>query len=106
MLLRGGLAFVFLYAAIASFRSPAKWAGFLPAFLTKVIVGTTLIKLFAVYELVLAGWLLSGKFVKYAAVLSALTLLGIVATNPSQLVITFRDIGLLFMAAALYFVEE
>lgn len=105
-LLKIGLAIVLLYAAISSLQHPFEWVGYLPAMLTKTISGTTLIKIFAVYELALAVWLLSGKYVRYAALLTALTLLGIVATNPSQLIITFRDIGLACMALALAFTRE
>ena len=75
--------------------------------MTKAVSASVLIiKFFAVYELVLATWLLTGKYVKYAAALSALTLAGIVVTNPSQLLTTFRDIGLAFMAIALFFNEQ
>lgn len=105
-LLRIGLAIVFLYAAISSLQHPLEWVGFLPTFLTKEVAATTLIKFFAVYELILALWLLSGKFLKYCALLCALTLAGIVITNPSQLITTFRDIGLACMALALSFVEK
>src|SRR5579863_6645187 len=89
-LLRIGLAVVFLYASISSLQHPLEWVGFLPTFMTKTIAATTLIKLFAVYELALSGWLISGKLLKYSALLCALTLAGIVITNPSQLITTFR----------------
>lgn len=105
-LLRIGLAFVFLYAATASLQHPLVWAVYLPAFLTKAIAATTLIKILAVYELALVVWLLSGKLLRYCALLCALTLAGIVLTNPSQLITTFRDVGLVFMALALFFAEK
>ena len=105
-LLRAGLAIVFLYAGIASLQHPLEWVGFLPAFLTAHIAATTLIKVFAVYELVLALWLISGKLIRYSALLCAVTLAGIVITNPSQLITTFRDIGLACMALALFFTED
>ena len=105
-LLRIGLAIVFLYAAISSLQHPLVWAGFLPNFLTRAVNGTTLIKLFAIYELVLSVWLLSGKYHKFSSLLAALTLIGIIVTNPSQLITTFRDIGLVFMALALYFTDK
>ena len=105
-LLRIGLAFVFVYAGVASLQHPVEWIGYLPAFMTKIIATTTLIKFFAVYELALAVWLLSGKYLRYAGLLTALTLLGIVATNPTQLIITFRDVGLACMALALVFQAE
>ena len=100
------MAFVFLYAATSSLQHPLVWAIYLPAFLTKAIAGTALIKIVAIYELVLVAWLLSGRLLRYCALLCALTLAGIVITNPSQLITTFRDVGLVFMALALFFVEE
>ena len=105
-LLRIGLAFVFLYAATASLQHPLVWAVYLPAFMTKAIAATTLIKILAVYELALVVWLLSGRLLRYCALLCALTLTGIVITNPTQLITTFRDVGLVFMALALFFVEK
>lgn len=100
-LLRIGLAFVFLYAAISGFQDPAAWVGYLPNFMTKFLAPTTLLHFFELYEFALALWLLSGWYLRYAALLTALTLGGIVVTNPGQLLITFRDVGLLFMALAL-----
>jgi uncharacterized membrane protein YphA (DoxX/SURF4 family) len=105
-LLRGGLVFVFLYAGISSLQHPLEWVGFLPTFLTKIVTATTLIKIFAIYELALALWIISGKFLRYSALLCAVTLAGIVITNPSQLITTFRDVGLACMALALFFTEK
>jgi hypothetical protein len=60
-----------------------------------------LLKFFAVYELVLAAWLLSGVYVRYAGLLCAATLAGITLSNFSLFAISFRDIGLMFAALAL-----
>src|ERR1700681_2641616 len=103
LLLRSGLAIVFLYAADGSLQNPLEWAGYLPHFLSHAFNSSTLVKIFAVYELALVVWLISGYYLRWAALLCALTLLGIVATNPSQLIVTFRDIGLAFMAMPLAF---
>ena len=105
LLLRIGLAAVFLYAAVSSLQHPVEWIGFLPAFMRDAVPGAALIKIFAVYELALAAWLLSGRRARYAGLLSAATLAGIVVANPGQLIVTFRDIGLVFMALALFFTE-
>lgn len=106
LLLRLGLAFVFIYAAVSSLRQPLVWSVYLPDFLTQSISATLLIKIFAVYELALAAWLLADRYIKYAALLSALTLAGIVITNTGQSTTIFRDVGLAFMAAALFFEES
>ena len=101
LLLRGGLAVIFLYAAISSFANPQDWAGYLPKLLTDRVDVDILLKGFSVYELALAAWLLSGVYVRYAALLCALTLLGIIVSNFSLFAITFRDIALVFAALAL-----
>lgn len=105
-LLRVGLATMFLYAAISSLVSPRDWVGYLPPLLADHISGFTLVKFFSVYEFALAAWLLSGVYVRYAGLLSAATLGGIVLSNPSLLQISFRDIGLMFAALALAVSKE
>ena len=92
---------MFLYAAISAFVTPDDWVGYLPHILTQHVAAHTLLPFFSVYELLLAAWLLSGLFVRYAALLCALTLVGIVASNYHLLAISFRDIALVFAALAL-----
>lgn len=103
VILRIGLAFVFIYAGISSLKDPKEWIGYLPHFLATASYAHVLIKVFAVGEIGLALWLLSGKFVQYAALLAAAMLAGIVFANPANLIITFRDVGLVAMALALFF---
>ena len=104
-ILRAGLALTFLYAAIASFLDPSSWVGFLPQFLRDIFPVVFLLTSFSLYELALALWLLSGKQVKYAAILSAVTLFFIMASNLSQLDILFRDVAIFFSAVALAVLE-
>ena len=106
LFLRLGLATVFIYAAISSTLSPNEWIGYLPSILTDHFSPTALLKVFSVYELFLAVWLLSGVYVRYGALLCAATLAGIVASNFSLFAISFRDIGLIFAALALAFMGE
>lgn len=103
LFLRLGLATVFLYAAISSALSPNEWIGFLPNVLTELFPAEALLKVFSVYELLLAAWLLSGVYVRYGALLCAATLGGIVVSNFSLFAISFRDIGLICAALALAF---
>ena len=105
-LLRLGLAFVFLYAAISSFISPQDWVGYFPSFMRQIAPTAILLPFFSIVELGLCGWLLSGWKVKWAALASAALLGGIVVTNPLLLPITFRDVGLIFMALSLYFAAK
>jgi|SRR6185312_10003846 len=106
LLLRSGLALVFLYAAASSLKTPLEWVGYLPPFLLRSFDGANLVRIFAVYELLLALWLISGIYLKAAAIVCCATLASIVALNPHDLTVTFRDIGLAFAALALVFIED
>jgi len=99
--LRLSLAVPFLYAAISSFLQPAAWVGFFPSWITTIIPGSMLLVLFSVYEIILSVWLMAGKYVYYAALMSSLTLLAIIVFNTGALDIIFRDVGLLLAAVAL-----
>ena len=96
-----GLVIVFLYAAIDSFLSPSEWVGFFPFWMRKIVPVGVLLPAFSVFEIFLSIWLLSGKYIFYAAIVAGITLFGIIVFNPSQFDITFRDISPLFAAAAL-----
>ena len=103
LLLRVGLAFVFGYASISAFLDPNAWIGFFPQFLKNIFPNQILLYSHSLAEIILAIWLLSGKWTKYAAAVSALALLSIIIFNLGSLDIIFRDIGLFFMALALYY---
>jgi len=105
-LLRAALALVFLYASINSFLSPQDWIGYFPQFLRDIVPTSLLLPVFSVYELALAAWLLSGLYTKYAALLAAATLAGIVVSNFALLPISFRDMALILAALALFFEER
>jgi uncharacterized membrane protein YphA (DoxX/SURF4 family) len=105
LILRIALAFVFLYASVSSFVSPSDWIGYMPKFMRGIVPDQLLLAGFSIYELGLALWLLSGLYARYAALLTATTLAGIVALNPALLPITFRDVGL-FIAALALFAED
>lgn len=100
-LLRAGLAAVFLYAAVAAFIEPDAWIGYLPIFLRHIFPANLLLAGFSTYQILLSLWLLSGKRAFYAALLAALTLVGIIAANIGALDIVFRDFAILFSALAL-----
>ena len=102
LLLRIGLAIIFAYAAISSFKNPQDWVGYLPRFLAKSDQAHNVLKIFSVYELGLSLWIASGKYVKYAALLAAATLAGIITFNFKLFAITFRDVALIFSALALF----
>ena len=105
LLLRIGLAFVFIYAAVMSFIHPLEWVGYLPSMISGEDLRLTLLKAFSVGQIILALWLLSGFFTRFAAILTAVTLLGITVADFSIFAITFRDVGLFFAALALAALE-
>ena len=92
---------MFLYVVFSSFRSPESWIGFFPSFLQDLIPAKVLLTSFSVVELIVAIWLLSGKYMVYAALLSAAMFFGIVVFNLGGLDLVFRDVGLGFAAIAL-----
>lgn len=101
LLLRIGLASVFLYASAAATISPNDWVGFIPPFLQTILPAATFLMIFSLFQVVLAVWLLIDRYTRYAAILTGLTIAGIMMVNLGSLDVTFRDIGLIFAAAAL-----
>lgn len=101
LLLRLGLATVFLYAAISSLASPRDWIGYVPDIVQVLLPAEVALTGLAIVELILAAWLLSGVYVRFAALVAAALLAGVTISNLSLLPISFRDIGLFFAALAL-----
>jgi len=100
LLLRIGLAFVFLYAGIAAFISPNNWVGFIPNignFITKAI----LLQIHSAVNVLLSIWLLSNKKIFYASIISSIFLFGIIIFNISSFDIVFRDVAILLAAISL-----
>lgn len=106
MLLRLGLAFVFIYAGVASLMHPFEWISFLPSFIGTFINLEVALKGIAVFEIILGVCLVSGKYRKVVSALAVLMLAGILLADHNQFIITFRDVGLLFAALALFFSPE
>lgn len=101
LLLRAGLVVILLYAALGSLLNPREWVSYMPAFMTELIDPDILLKLFSLYQLGLVAWLVSGVYLRQAALVVAATLGGIVLANFDLFMITFRDIALIFAALAL-----
>jgi len=101
-ILRVGIAFTLLYAALGSTLEPVNWIGFFPAFLFRFgIPEELLLGVFSLTEAALGLWLLWGKKVVYPALLSAFAFGGIALFNLGAMDIVFRDVGLFFAALAL-----
>jgi hypothetical protein len=104
-LIRIGLAGVFLYAAEEALRNPSAWIGFVPSFTNKFVDAKLALDSLSVAQLGLVIWLMSGRFIKLAAVASIGLLAGIVLFDPGAILITFRDFGLIFAAMALIVID-
>ncbi len=105
-LIQTGLAAVLLYAGISQLQKPNDWTTYFPSFISGSISLITLVKIVALFELVVAAWLLTGRYLKLAGILCALTFSGIILFNLHVLIVTFRDIGLLFMSLALVLLAD
>jgi len=101
LFIRHGIGFTFLYAAISSFLNPNAWVGFIPVFVSNIIDGFLLLKIFSVYEIFLALWLFSNKKIYSASMVSAFTIFVLMLHNLGALDIIFRDVAILFSAIAL-----
>ena len=99
--LRVGLAFVFAYAATTSLVDREAAAVYFPPQLPTDVVVQVLVPAFAVYEIVLATMLLTGRLAHLAAVLAAITLAGIVVVNADAFDVLFRNVAIACAALAL-----
>lgn len=100
-LLRLGLAFTFAYAGLAALMSPTSWVGYVPQWVSTFVSQETFLLLHAIFELALAAAILFKFKPRYAYALAALDLLAILIFSGID-AITFRDVGLFFMALALW----
>lgn len=101
LFLRIGLAFAFFYAAIAAYFDPSSWIGFYPDFLRNALPESLLLNGFSAFEVVLGLWILSGRQLFLAGLVSAVALAGITVFNLNQMDIVFRDVSLTIAALAL-----
>lgn len=100
-LLRFGLAFVLLYAGISSLVTPSDWVGYIPSFIADIIDADLFVRLFAIFQLALALWLVMGWYTYIAGLVSIGMFAGILLGNLALIEITFRDIVAVFASAAL-----
>lgn len=108
IVLRLGLAFVFAYAGIAMLLEPENWIGYVPLFVKNILGAQTELFLYlhAAFEIVLAVWLLWGRWLKWAALVAFLDLAAITVFNLSLLDVVFRDVGLALAALGLYLIAK
>ncbi len=98
--LRVGLGFVFIYAAIFVSGDARTGAKYVPAFVTHVLPLSVFLPVFSAFEVILALWILSGKFRRYSGLVTALFLITITIINYSFLNVTFRNVAIIGAALA------
>ena len=101
LLLRVGLAIVFLYAGVASVLDGNDWIGYFPQFIRALLPAQVLLTAFSIYQCILALWILSGKKAFVSGLVACATLLAIIVFNSSLWEIVFRDVAIFFAALAL-----
>lgn len=102
LLLRIGLALVFIFAGVSAFLSPTDWIGYIPEIIEDYGMTRELaLQLHAAGDIFLGAWILSGIAGSWAGFFAGTWLIVItVVSGPSLLLITFRDVGLAFAAFA------
>ncbi len=96
-----GLGFTFLYAGISSFTDPRPWIGFFPEWTEAIAVPSTLLVVHGIVQVIVGAALAGGFMLRVASAIAALDLAAIIVFYGIDAV-TFRDAGLLVMAAVLY----
>lgn len=104
-LLRVGVAVPFLYAGADSLFHPENWLGYIPAWgvvlVERVASMDMFLRIYAIAEIILGVWLLSGKKMVWSGIAAAAWLLAITVLNIGQLPVVFRDLGLAGAALSL-----
>ncbi|MDP2593260.1 MAG: hypothetical protein Q8P52_01255 [bacterium] len=100
-ILRIGLAFPFVYAAVGGFMNPTAWTSFFPPFATNYLPEQTLLLAWGVFEFILAAWILFGRRIFWPSIIAATSLTGLIFFNWGARDIIFRDISILAIALAL-----
>lgn len=98
LFIRYGLGLVFFLFGIDQVFKPAKWLVWLPEFTP--IEPNTLIFIIGIFNFVVGALLLAGVFIRIAAVLGGLHLIGVIFSIGYNDV-AIRDFGLLMMAVYL-----
>ncbi len=101
MILRVALAFAFIFPAVNALFDPSAWIGYFPPFVHGIVPDEVLLHAFGAIEVIFALWVLSGWKIAFPALTMAAMLVAIVAFNPSQFQILFRDLSIAVAAVAL-----
>lgn len=100
-LLRAGLAFVFMYAAVAMLLTPAAFMSYVPAVLRESLLARPFLLAIAIVELLLTVALLWRPFTHVAALVSAAMMIAIISCNFDSFDVLFRNVGIACAALSL-----
>lgn len=101
LIIRLGVVFAFLYAAISGYLYPESWIGYFPGFLRENLSQDLLITGWGLFEIVIALWILSNKKIFIPSVLASLSLAGLIVFNWNLMDVIFRDVTILAATIAL-----
>lgn len=102
LILRFGLAFVFIYAGVKSLTDPTAWIGFVPLWAENFISREMFLTVHGAAEIIMAIGLISGIWLPIFSGTAFLSLISIAVFYGVDEV-TFRDVGLAAAALALFF---
>ena len=106
MLMRFGLAFVFIGIGIWEIVQPSYWGMYVPPFFSAVITTNAFVEIHGVVLLVTGLAVLLGVYLRIASALAAIIMLSIVISLTYYFGfndIVIRDVAILMLAAALFF---
>ncbi|MDP2629588.1 MAG: DoxX family membrane protein [Candidatus Harrisonbacteria bacterium] len=101
LLLRLGLAFVFLYAGLGGLTNPDAWIGFIPSWVSNFISLDVFLAIHAVIEIIVAILIIFNLFPKITYALATLFILGILLFYGID-EITFRDVAIFLLSLFLW----
>ena len=99
--LRAGLAFAFLYPAIASLIAPSDWIGFSPHAVREIFGAERFLFFFSFVEILIGVGILFLHRPLVPAIAAIGVLSAVLSFNLGSLDLVFRDVSMLGMAAAL-----
>ncbi len=103
--LRIGLAGVFLYVGFGAIFDPKTWLGYVPEWVGGLVPREIFLGAHGIFEIALGATLLLGIMPRFASLAAFLSLAAILVFYGVDAA-TFRDFGLMMMAAALYKLEK
>ncbi len=104
-LLRIGLAFVFIYAAVEIHFHPENFLKYVPLFVSHAVPVNTFLPVFGIGEIILSLWVLSGWHGRVASMICFLILVAIIVPNMAYFSVLFRNVAVALGALALFVLE-